>query len=513
MTDAFSPRDHVGSGTLAMASSGRPARAAAGYAAVIVGSGILFQFWQAEPVPAEVYLLGMATLALCLLPLALWQAGAGRGAPMFELFCAAHAIAFMLPVFLHENAVRAFNAYVQLDWVVMQRAQRLSLLGIAAMLGGYYLFPHSPLAVWLPRADLPMEPRRFPQFLLVAFGVGGGVQVLDRLTGNHLVFGGSAALFSMLAFVMGLGIALLAFRVFGPRGQPHRLSRLLLYGVTGVSAVIGTTTGMLEAGFIPLLVLLAARWTATRRVPVTWLVLGGVALVVMNAAKHDYRSEVWQANQAPSVPEQLAIWKDKVSTVAATLTTPEGLNDAVVRAVHRFDLIHIFAHVLEMTPGEVSFYEGSSYSYLLYGWIPRAIWPDKPIAVEASITFALDYGLLLESQRDTVRIGIGFLAEAYANFGVLGILGLMFLIGNLLSAAATIFNGPQSDGGKAAFIVILAIFMNGLGSATMLIFYFAIQGFIVLPLLLRFFAKSWRAPVAPVPSVAIPVGGQSAAPV
>jgi hypothetical protein len=190
----------------------------------------------------------------------------------------------------------------------------------------------------------------------------------------------------------------------------------------------------------------------------------------------------------------LAVWSDKVSEVAATLHTTEGINDAVVRTVNRFDMLHIFSHVLELTPGEVPYYGGASYEYLLYGWIPRLLWRDKPISMEANIMFALDYGLLIESQRDSVRMGIGFLTEAYANFGVGGVVVIMFVIGTLLSIAATIFNGPQSDGGKAAYVVVLAFFMNGLGSATTMFFFFALHGFIVLPLFLRYYARSWRAP-------------------
>ncbi len=445
----------------------------------------------------EAYLLGMSVLAVCLLPIAVWQAGARRRAPMFELLCVAFAIAFAVPVFLHENSIRAFNSYTMLNWAVTQRAQQFSLLGIAAMIVGYYLFPRSPMAGWLPRADLPMEPRRFPQFLLVSFGVGAGLQVLDRITGNHLVMGIAGAVFSLIVFVMGVGIALLTFRVFRPGTESRRYSKMLLYGVTGAAALVGTTTGMLEAGFIPLLVLLAARWTASQRIPVAWLVAGGVAVVVMNAAKQEYRREVWMADKAPTVPEQMAIWSHKVSEVAVTLNTAQGINDAVVRTVHRFDMIHIFSHVLELTPGEVAHYGGVSYEYMLYGWIPRVLWRDKPSSTEANIMFALDYGLMIESQRDSVRMGIGFLTEAYANFGVGGVVVIMFVIGTFLSAAATIFNGPQSDGGKATYIVVMAFFMNGLGSATTMFFYFALTGFILLSLLLRYFASSWRAPAEP----------------
>lgn len=473
-----------------------------GYAGIIAASAVAFQYWQAEPVPGEVYLLAMGLLALCLLPITVWQAGARTGAPMFELFCMAYAIAFALPVFLHENSIRVFNTYSPLDWGAMRRALEMTNMGIAAMIGGYYLVPQSPLKRWLPQVDLPMKPERFSIFLFTAFGVAGGLQMINQATAASLSALLTGQLFSMLTFVTGAGIALLAFRVFGSGTKLVSHQKALLFGVVAAFAMTGAGTGMLEAVFTPMLVLLAARWSAHQRIPVVWLVFGGAAILVMNSAKAEFRQEVWFAEKVPTVAEQLAVWTSKGSAVVESLSTSEGMNDAVVRTIHRFDMIHIFAHVLGLTPGGVPFYEGESYSYLLYGWIPRAVWPDKPIAQDANIMFALDYGLLMDSQRDTTRMGIGFLTEAYANFGGWGVLGVMFLIGWFFGAIAMVFNGPQSDGGRATYIVVFAFFMNGLGSATTMFVFLAVQGFIVLPLFLRPFAKSWRAPNMPAPSSA-----------
>lgn len=484
--------------------AGSPVLVAVGYLATIAAIMVTFQFLLAEPLPVNVYLLGVFLLALCLLPLALWQAGARTGAPMFELLCAAYAVAYAAPVFLHENAIHAFATYYTLGWGSLEQALQMTLTGITAMIAGYYFVPRSPLAGWLPRADLPLESRRLTKVLFVAFGVGGGMQIIDRLTNGRLGMKIPEALFILFTFILEVGIALLAFQVFRPAMKSPRRLRLLLFGVVGASALLGIGSGMLEAGFIPLLVLLAARWSANCRVPVFLLLLGGVAILVMNTAKSDYRSEVWYAEKLPTIPEQLAVWADKSAVVVNSLGTSAGLNDAVVRTIHRFDLIHIFAHVIEQTPASLPYYGGDTYGYLIYGWIPRALWPDKPMASEANVTFALDYGLLMDSQRDTTRMGIGFLTEAYANFGVWGVLGVMFIIGCLFGVANTVFNGPQSDGGKATYVVVLVFFMNGMGSATTMFFFFALHGFVVLPLFLRYFARSWRAPVTSVPSSASP---------
>ncbi len=488
----------------ARAGAGHPLLVFGGYVATLGASAVVFQFWLAEPLPVAVFLLGFLLLAVCLLPLALWQAGARTGAPMFELFCAAYAVAYAAPVFLHENSIRTFNSYAALGWGSLQRALEFTLMGVTALIAGYYLVPRSPLAGWLPRADLPMEPRRFTTFLFVALVVGSGLQMFNQATAGSLSGKFTGQLFSLLSFISGVGIAVVAFRVFrlGAQSPPHL--KVLLYGVVGASAVTGAGTGMLEAVFIPLLALLAGRWSANGRVPVVLLLLGGVMMLVLNSAKSEYRSEVWYAEKVPTVAEQLAVWADKSAVVVNSLSTTAGVKDAIVRTIHRFDLIHIFAHVVELTPESIPHYGGDSYGYLIYGWIPRAFWPGKPMAMEANVTFALDYGLLMDSQRDTTRMGLGFLTEGYANFGVMGVLGAMFMIGCLFGIASMIFNGPHSEGGKAVYVAVFVFYMNGMGSATTMFFFFAVQGFVAVPLFLRYFASSWRASVAPSPTAARP---------
>ena len=475
-----------------------------GYVAIIIASVVVFELWLAESLPVNVYLSGIVLLALCLLPLALWQAGPRTGAPMFELVCAAYAIANAAPAFLHENAIGAYGAYTQLDLASLERALQVTILGVTAMIVGYYLVPRSPLAGWLPRADLPMEPRRFTTFLFVALVVGSGLQMFNQATAGSLSGKFTGQLFSLLSFISGVGIAVVAFRVFRPGAQSPPHLKVVLYAVVGASAVTGAGTGMLEAALIPVLVLLAARWSANGRFPLIFLLLGVAVVVVLNTAKSDYRAEIWYAEKVPTVAEQLAVWADKSAAVMTTLTTSAGIKDAIVRTAHRFDYIHIFAHVIEQTPSSLPYYGGDTYGYLLYGWIPRAIWPDKPLAMESSITFAIDYGLLMESQRDTTRQGVGFLTEAYANFGILGVPIVMFIIGCLFSISNSVLNGPQSDGGKAAYVSVMVFFINGIGSSTTMFFFFAVQGFVAVPLFLRYFASSWRASVAPSPTAARP---------
>ena len=131
----------------------------------------------------------------------------------------------------------------------------------------------------------------------------------------------------------------------------------------------------------------------------------------------------------------------------------------------RFDLIHKFAYVRELTPCYLPYYEGVTYQYMLIGWIPRIFWPDKPVASDSNQVVDVDYGFKFRQQTGT-NIGIGRLPEAYVNFGAVGIVVLMFMQGLAFGFINHLYNGPHSDGGRAIYISIMVFFLNGIGSST-----------------------------------------------
>lgn len=483
----------TGAGPVAVGHSSRTLLAFLGYLAFLVAGVVILNALALEPVPTGAFLLTVTLLAVCLFPLAVWQAGPRRGAPMFELICLAFAAAYVLPVFLVPNGIKNFNQYSYLDWGMMTQALAYCLLGVTSMVSGYFIIAGLPLSRWLPRIDQPFQPMQAERFCWFAFGAAGGLRVVDRLVSGALSRGIPAAVSSFLTLSLVVGIALLAYRVYRVDATARLGSKALLFGVITATTILGMGGGMLETVFLPLVVFFVVRWHAGRQFPVAWLFGGCLAFLILNSAKYEYRNEVWFASKEYSLVEQLDAWTRTSSAVARSFTSTDGIELVIDRSVSRLDLIHTLAHVVDLTPSQIPHYGGVSYEYLLYGWVPRIIWPDKPTAQGANILFALEYGLLLDSQTDSTMVGIGFLAEAYANFGIPGVVVVMFLIGCAFGCTHAMFNSPDSDGGRAIYIAVLAYYLNGLGSATSMFVFFGIQGFIVLPLILRFFTGHSRA--------------------
>lgn len=470
----------------------RPAKALFGYVALLSSGALLLRALQIEPVPNGAMITSFVLLGLCFLPLLFWQLGSRQGAPMFEIICAMFAVAYVLPVFLHENIVYSFNSVTRLDWVRTEEALGLVILGVAAMVTGYYGFGRFPAIRSVPRADLPFSSQGYYRFLWLAFAFAGSLRLTERLLSASWGRGVTGALSSLISFLLLSGIALLSARAFRSDTSGWRERAVLAFAVLA-SVVVGLGAGMLEEGFVPLVVAFVARWYYRRRFPWFLLTVGTAGFFLLNAAKYEYRSELWYAPRTYTIPEQVGLWVKKCQEVVESLDTPGSPGTVLQRTIYRFDLIHITSQVVDLTPKTIPHYGGSSYGYLFYGWIPRFVWPDKPIAQEANVAFALDYGLLIESQTDTTRIGIGFLGEAYANFGQAGVIVVMFLIGAAFGIVNHIFNGPRSEGGRAVYMAVLAFYLNGIGSATTMFIFFGLQGFLVIPLIMRFYCRGWRA--------------------
>jgi hypothetical protein len=88
---------------------------------------------------------------------------------------------------------------------------------------------------------------------------------------------------------------------------------------------------------------------------------------------------------------------------------------------------------------------------------------------------------------------LGQLTEAYANFGVIGILIIMALQGLIFGVLDGLFNGPESEGGRAIYLSIMVSLLNGIGASTPIIFGSLLQNSLGSALILRLFSSRWRA--------------------
>lgn len=459
------------------------------YLLTVFAYALLFTFWQVEPVPYHVHAMAVLVFATCLAPLFRWYAWGQPGLPMFELIVLAFAIQFSLPVYTQYNQMLIFSRYLPLTWQALFAALVLVELGVIGLIVGYYSMLHNPAVRRLPRLDLPFQPAQRTTYLRFAL-LGSSALMLLNLFGIRLFSDQFGAILLVLTNQFNVALIILAYQVYAHR-QQHM--RQLLYVAAGFAFIIGLTSGLLENALIPLLLVLLVRWQVSRRLPWRAMGAGLLLFLILNPAKHAYRSQIWYGKTSYSVSERVQLWTELATESATALlqsSRPEERATMVRDALARFDLIHKFAHVRTLTPAIIPYYQGDTYAYFLVAWIPRALWPGKPLE-SATHQLDVDYRLKYPWQRST-NIGIGLLPEAYANFGPLGMLLVMMFQGAVLGCLAIILNGPNSEGGRAIYLSLMIYFLNGIGTTAAILFGALWQQVLANALILRLFTGRFQ---------------------
>jgi hypothetical protein len=299
------------------------------------------------------------------------------------------------------------------------------------------------------------------------------------------------AVLRLLASQFQIGITLLAFEVFSAPQASRTNGRLLLLWICASAAVLlALTGGSLEGVVIPIVLVLVVRWQVRAKFPFILAASAAVLFLVLNPLKQEYRERAWYGDYGgSSITQRLGLWAQLIGErlqgkSSEVVEEPQGFREAV----ERIDLLHKFVHVRTRTPEEIPYLGGVSYEYMLYSYIPRFMWPEKPLATEATDLVDFTYGFRspLEEDKGT-KIAIGQIAEAYANLGVTGIVVVMLIQGIFFALLNHVLNGPQSVGSRAIYLAVMVAFLNGIGTSAVILFGALIQFVVASAILIWLF--------------------------
>lgn len=119
--------------------------------------------------------------------------------------------------------------------------------------------------------------------------------------------------------------------------------------------------------------------------------------------------------------------------------TRQDGTSATETATRRISHTWLFAHVVAKSPSEVPFWGGETYKPLLTAMIPRAVWPGKPLEVTGGL-FGKRYDLL--EPTSATSLNLPWHIETYVNFGSVGVVVGMALIGAFLALLDKLLNAP-----------------------------------------------------------------------
>ena len=197
-------------------------------------------------------------------------------------------------------------------------------------------------------------------------------------------------------------------------------------------------------------------------VPVT--VLWFVLLIPSMAFKTEYRKLVWSEGRT-ELPRSLSELVGNGVSFGATVfsaireTGPEGVYYGAQTVVQRLDLLYAFGYVMELTPRDVPYLNGATYSALFWKPLPRVFFPNKP-REEWGNEFGQRYGFL-DPDDNTTSVNMPQMLEMYVNFGIIGVVVGMWLLSQLYRALNSVLNNRDAgEWGTVLAALILSSLIN-----------------------------------------------------
>jgi hypothetical protein len=212
------------------------------------------------------------------------------------------------------------------------------------------------------------------------------------------------------------------------RSKPARALLLVLVPST---VLIKFLSGSKTAMLMPIAMIVMTWIVVNRQIRVRWVLGGLIALSLLYPTAQFWRDDILQRHTL-TIADVVKNPGPALRRTALFLTSNRPLDYFTVgfqATARRLDGIGIASVIIRDTPGVSPFQHGRTLALIPVAFVPRFLWPDKPVIPIGrwiSETYA-PYGYLTESNLAATWIG-----EFYLNFGLLGIMGGMFVIGVVL---------------------------------------------------------------------------------
>jgi hypothetical protein len=238
---------------------------------------------------------------------------------------------------------------------------------------------------------------------------------------------------------------------------------------------------------------------------VPWRSMGIVlcALALLHPGKYAMRKAYWEAEDRPSItlsgmPQFYWDWINfglEESGVKARPGPVTGEEEVTSSVFERAGNLHMLLLVQRKSPGEVPFLEGITYEHIPRMLLPRFLDSGKGISHAGNVLLTVNYGVQTLDQTATTSIAWGLIAEAYANFGYVGVALLAVLLGAFYGAMARLTAGVPMT--SLRFVLGLLVLAAATRADTMGVFVTTqFQGMAGLSLAALFLMRSQPNPFA-----------------
>jgi hypothetical protein len=408
---------------------------------LIALGGIAMPLFVPSELPTYARLLAVILWTLCLLPA--WQylrmaPAKRRPIPFLPFVGMLYGFYCALPMLL--GAQNIHWKIVLTDPADYVPPLELTLAGWTLLLASHWVAS----ALWQNKLRIgtpELTPRRAKVLGVILLVVGVIADLLFYSYNTRM----PKALVQPLRFLAVLnwaGVGLLT--ISWKRGWLGRSPKLLLCLGIVASVLIQLGSGSASNLVWVLVMLMFAIWLASRTLQTRWLVVASCALaliVVSKGVTDRFRQVAWWSSHSLSATERTQLMLRLLQEQLEQDGLRGSLTTGFQALIQRSAMMDMFADVIRRTPDEIPYWNGESYISLPAIFVPRVLWPDKP-EKNLGQRFGHRYGYSGTTD-DATSVNFAYLVEFYANFGSLGVLLGMTLVGVLFAGLELLVNRPR----------------------------------------------------------------------
>lgn len=407
---------------------------------------------------ARTIILALAVLTgmICLVPVILDQ---GRGTQhrhlMLSLFGLGYLMFMVAPVFTlyPSGPIEEMRGSVAIMHVLPHDViggQLAALAGLVAFLVAYAL----PLGRRVGRA-LPAPSRQWSSSVTILVGLAlvalGWTVYLGNQFGLIPQRAGSGALGAIAGTtIFGIALLTLAYLCLGAR-----VALIALAMLVPVTMFFNFFTGSKSMFLAAPMMVGYAYVVVRRRIPISWIALGLTVIAVFYPVSEFYRQVILEGFTLSAVDvigDPGAVFS-QTARYAASFDLSEYMSEGIRMTSGRLEGLGVLSVIVRDTPERVPFQWGWTIGYIALSYVPRLIWPGKPIiTIGQWVTDHYGPGPSILS-----NTGPTWMGEFYLNFGYPGVVLGMATLGLYFRILHEVFFRPNATV-PALLIGALAIF-------------------------------------------------------
>ena len=379
--------------------------------------------------------IGAIAIAIAaLLPSYLWCRGIAQGIPLMPVFSLAFLWTHALPLASKNRQIADYSPAQHWHAAITV----VIFLAIATLVWLFWVKSTPTPPVYYRSLRWEQGDNLFLCLLFLAI-----LYYLVANTGLLLIFGngGISILRGFITGLNALGVFALSYRL--GRKELGKDQAILLI-VFLILYLLVSASNLYLIDVLTIIFLAIIGFTIGRR-QVPWKVVTAVVLIcsLLHLGKGDMRLRYWNNNLASAVmPWQYpAFYLEWIDASFNNLNFTQKRDNFSYQSreshtsiLERTSLIHRLLLVQNLSPEQVPYLKGKTYTIIPELLVPRIFNQDKIRGSEGNHILSIYYGLQNYKATFSTSHAWGLLQEAYANFGLLGCWVLAIVIGNLYGA-------------------------------------------------------------------------------